>query len=72
MPFPPSPLRPQVDFVGHDVASLASHMQHCADAQGRWFAARHVLQQIQSVAAGRIVTIACIVTLIGIGSIALA
>lgn len=72
MPFPPSPLRPQVDFVGNDVASLASHMQHCAEAHGRWFATRHLLQQVQAAAAGRIVTIACMAAVIGIGCIALA
>ncbi|MDP9897778.1 hypothetical protein [Variovorax ginsengisoli] len=59
-------VRAPVDFVGHDVAALASHMQHCAQAKGRWFTTRHHLQRVRSVAAGRIVTIACVAALIGI------
>lgn len=72
MSHPSSLVRSSVDFVGHDVAALASHMQHCAQARGRWFATRHHLQQVRSVAAGRIVTIACVAALMGIGVLSVA
>lgn len=72
MSHPSSLVRSPVDFVGHDVAALASHMQHCAQARGRWFATRHHLQQVRSMAAGRIVTIACVAAMIGIGVLSVA
>ncbi|RZL88624.1 MAG: hypothetical protein EOP82_22425 [Variovorax sp.] len=57
----------KVDFVSDDFDALASHMRHCASAHGRWFAVRSGLQRMRSMAAGRIVTMACLAVLIGIG-----
>jgi len=63
---------PQFDFVGSDFEALASHMRQCAASQGRWDALRSNLQRVHSVAAGRIVTVACIATVVGISLIAFA
>jgi hypothetical protein len=59
---PPSP----VDFVGNDVAALASHMRHCARAHGRWFYLRSHMQRVRAMAASRIVTMACVTVVLGI------
>lgn len=60
------------DFVSSDIDDLASHMSHCAASQSRWFAARSNLQQVHAIAAGRIVTTACIAASVGIAYLALA
>jgi hypothetical protein len=64
--------RSPIDFVSGDFAALASHMRHCALAQGRWFAIRSHLQRARSVAAGRIVTMACVAAVFAIGLFAVA
>lgn len=72
MSSPQSLARSPIDFVGGDFEALASHMQHCALAQGRWFAVRSHLQRVRSVAAGRIVTMACVAVVLAIGLFAVA
>ncbi|MDM0104798.1 hypothetical protein QTH97_07630 [Variovorax sp. J22R24] len=67
MSTPQSLARPPIDFVSGDFDALASHMRHCALAQGRWFAVRGHLQRVRSVAAGRIVTMACVAVALSIG-----
>jgi hypothetical protein len=47
-------------------------MRHCASAQGRWFAVRSHLQRVRAVAAGRIVTMACVAVVLAIGVFAVA
>ena len=64
--------RSPIDFVSGDFDALATHMQHCEQAQGRWFALRSHLQRLRSVAAGRIVTMACVAVVLAIGLFALA
>lgn len=64
----PQPLAPStLGFIRSDIEALASHMQHCATAHGRWAVARAGLQHLRSMAAGRIVTLACIAVLLGTG-----
>ena len=64
----PHPLAPsKIDFVRSDFDALASHMQQCETAHGRWPMARSHLQNARSIAAGRIVTLACVAAVIGIG-----
>ena len=61
-PAPPGPLPLfTVDLVHGDLIALAAHMQHCAASRGPMFGAPvgH-LQAGASVAAGRIVTVACV------------
>ncbi len=60
------------DFVNSDIDDLASHMNHCAASQGRWSALRGNLQTMQAMAAGRIVTMACIAAAVGIAFLAFA
>lgn len=60
------------DFVSSDIDDLASHMSHCAASQGRWFAVRSHLQRAHAMAAGRIVTMACIAACVGIAFLAFA
>lgn len=61
-----------IDFVSSDFDALALHMRDCERAHGRMFAVRSGLQQAHALAAGRIVTIACAVIVIGFGLFALA
>jgi hypothetical protein len=61
-----------IDFVGNDVEALASHMRHCARAHGRWFSLRSHMQRVRALAAGRIVTMACVAVVLGIGLFAVA
>ncbi|MDM0012614.1 hypothetical protein QTH87_09255 [Variovorax sp. J22P168] len=72
MSSPQSLVSSTIDFVSGDFDALASHMRHCARAQGRWFSLRSQMQQVRSVAAGRIVTMACVAVLLGIGLFAVA
>jgi hypothetical protein len=72
MSSPQSLASSQIDFVSGDFDALASHMRHCARAQGRWFAVRSNLQRVRSVAAGRIVTMACLAVVLAIGLFAVA
>jgi hypothetical protein len=58
---------PQVDFVNDDFEALASHMRHCALAHGRWFSMQSHMQRVRALAAGRIVTMACMALVLGIG-----
>jgi hypothetical protein len=57
-----SPLFP--DFVSSDVAALAAHMRDCADSRGPLFRLRGGLQTAHALAAGRIVTLACVVCVV--------
>jgi hypothetical protein len=66
MSLPQSLTHSQVDFIGRDVEALASHMRHCARAQGRWFSMRSHMQRVRALAAGRIVTMACLAVAFGI------
>lgn len=72
MSLPQSLTHPQVDFIGLDVEALASHMRHCARAHGRWFSVQSHMQRVRSLAAGRIVTLACVAAAFGIGLFAVA
>lgn len=63
--------RSQIDFIGGDFDALATHMRHCALAQGRWFAMGRHLQRVRSVAAGRIVTMVCVAVVLAIGLFAI-
>lgn len=72
MSSPQSLARSSIDFVSGDFEALASHMRHCARAQGRWFAMGSHLQRVRSVAAGRIVTMACVAVVLAIGLYAVA
>ena len=72
MSSPQSLAHSSVDFVGGDFDALASHMRHCARAQGRWFSVKSNLQRVRSVAAGRIVTMACVAVVLAIGLFAVA
>jgi hypothetical protein len=72
MSSPQSLAHSQIDFVSSDFEALASHMRHCANAQGRWFSLRSHLQRVRSMAAGRIVTMACVAAVLGIGLVAIA
>lgn len=58
---------PLADFVTGDVASLAAHMRDCEQSRGPMFRLRGKLQAVQSVAAGRIVTLACVTVVLGCG-----
>lgn len=72
MSHPPSLTRPTVDLVSSDLDALASHMRHCAMAQGRWFSMRSNFHDIRALAAGRIVTMACLALVVGAGFLAVA
>ncbi|MGJ7502893.1 MULTISPECIES: hypothetical protein [Variovorax] len=72
MPVPQSLTHSPIDFVGNDAKALASHMRHCARAHGRWFSLRSHMQRVRALAAGRIVTIACVAVVLGIGLFAIA
>jgi hypothetical protein len=72
MPVPQSLTHSPIDFVGNDVEALASHMRHCARAHGRWFSLRSHMQRARALAAGRIVTMACMAVVLGIGLFAVA
>ncbi|MDM0004184.1 hypothetical protein QTI51_02600 [Variovorax sp. J22G73] len=72
MPVPQSLTHSPIDFVGNDVEALASHMRHCARAHGRWFSLRSHMQRVRALAAGRIVTMACVAVVLGIGLFAVA
>jgi hypothetical protein len=67
-----SPSISKIDFVTGDFDALASHMQHCARAQSRWFALQDNMQRARSLAAGRIVTMACVAIVLAIGLFAVA
>ena len=54
------------DFVRTDLAALASHMQRCAHAHDRLFALRSGLQRMHALAAGRLVTLCCLATVLGV------
>ena len=62
----------QGDFVSSDFDALALHMRECARARGPMFTLRSGLQQIHAMAAGRIVTVAFLAFVIGLGLLALA
>jgi len=72
MSSPQTLARSPIDFVSGDFDALASHMRHCATARGRWFALRGHLQAAHSLAAGRIVTMACVAMVLGAGIFAFA
>jgi len=71
MPVPQSLTHSPIDFVGNDVEALASHMRHCARAHGRWFSLRSHMQRVRALAAGRIVTMACVAVVLGVGLLSL-
>lgn len=62
----------QIEFITGDFDALSAHMRHCALARGRWFSIRSHLQRVRSVAAGRLVTMACVAAVLGIGLFAVA
>lgn len=68
----PSPAYSPADFITGDVEALAIHMQHCALAKGRWFALASRLQWVRALAAGRLVTVACVAAVLVIGLSAVA
>jgi hypothetical protein len=72
MSTPQSLTHSQIDFVTDDFKALASHMRHCARAHGRWFSMRSHMQRVRALAAGRIVTMACVAAAFGIGLFAIA
>lgn len=75
MPYPPSPSMPNrlsSDLVHGDLDALATHMRHCARAQGRWFSMRSSLCDFRAIAAGRIVTTACLALVISAGLLSVA
>jgi hypothetical protein len=72
MSTPQSVTHSTIDFVRSDFEALASHMRHCARAHGRWFSARSHMQRARALAAGRIVTMACVAAIFGIGLFAFA
>jgi hypothetical protein len=49
-----------IDSVRGDLSALAAHMRHCARSRGVMFGVRNALQIGGSVAASRIVTVACV------------
>lgn len=57
-------------FVTGDVIALAAHMQRCAHSRGRLFKMRGTLQTVRAMAAGRIVTLACLAAIVGAGMLA--
>lgn len=67
MSYPHSLALSNIDFIQSDFDALASHMQQCETAHGRWPMARSHLQHARAIAAGRIVTLACVAVVIGIG-----
>ncbi len=62
----------QGDFVTGDVNALALHMRDCARAHGRMVSLRSGLQRAHSLMAGRIVTMAFLAVVIGVGMAAIA
>jgi len=72
MSTPQSLTHSEIDFVNNDFEALASHMRHCARAHGRWFSMRNHMQRVRALAAGRIVTLACVAVAFGIGLFAVA
>ena len=72
MSTPQSLTHSEIDFVHNDFEALASHMRHCARAHGRWFSVRNHMQRVRALAAGRIVTLACVAAVFGIGLFAVA
>ncbi len=72
MPVPQTLTHSPIDFVGNDIEALASHMRHCARAHGRWFSLRSHMQRVRALAAGRIVTMACVAVVLGVGVFSLA
>lgn len=68
----PSRAISHITFVNSDFDALALHMRDCERAHGRLFSVRSGLQRARAVAAGRIVTIACLAVVIGVGLFALA
>ena len=72
MSSPQSLAHAKIDFVRSDIDALASHMRHCARAQGRWFTVKSRLQGMRSAAAGRIVTMASAAVVLAIGLYAFA
>ena len=67
MSYPQTLAPSHIDFVRTDVDALASHMHQCAAAHGRWAALGAHLQHARALAAGRIVTLACLAVVVGIG-----
>ncbi|MCU4117572.1 hypothetical protein [Variovorax sp. N23] len=67
MSYPHSLAPSNIDFIRSDFDALASHMQQCATAHGRWSMARCRLQHVRAIAAGHIVTLACVAVVVGIG-----
>jgi hypothetical protein len=67
MSYPHSLAPSNIDFIRSDFDALACHMQQCATAHGRWSMARSHLQHVRAIAAGHIVTLACVAVFVGIG-----
>jgi hypothetical protein len=60
------------DFVSGDFDALALHMRACARGRGPMFTLQSGLQRVQSMAAGRIVTVAFVAFVMGLGLLAIA
>lgn len=73
VPLAAAPGAPQsespADFVHSDVAALEAHMRDCAQSRGRLFKLRGGLQTVHSMAAGRLVTLACVAVVLTLGLI---
>lgn len=61
----------QGDFVSSDFDALALHMRECERERGRLFSLIGRLERIQSMAAGRIVTVAFFAFVMGLGLVAI-
>ncbi len=60
------------DFVTGDFDALALHMRECARGRGPMFTLQSGLQRVHSMAAGRVVTVAFVAFVMGLGLLALA
>ncbi|CAN5901877.1 hypothetical protein BH11PSE13_BH11PSE13_02430 [soil metagenome] len=60
------------DFVTSDFDALALHMRECARGRGPMFSIQGGLQRIHSMAASRIITVAFVAFVMGLGLMALA
>lgn len=61
-----TPFSYTIDFVRTDTESLASHMFHCANSRGRFFALHSTLQSTHGLVCSHLVTVAALAA-IGFG-----
>lgn len=55
---------PQADAVRSDAVHMASHMRQCHAARGHWFRLHNGLQRASAATSGRLVTAACLASLL--------